>query len=41
MDHVFVRGGTDLSMSKEAMFMYGLNNNKDMCLVMVTPLTKD
>jgi hypothetical protein len=41
MEHVFVHGGSDLSMSKEAMFMYGLNNNKDMCLVMVTPLTKD
>jgi len=37
MERVFVSGGSDIDMTKETMFMYLLNNNKDMALVRVTP----
>jgi hypothetical protein len=41
MEHVFVNGGSDLGATKDAMFVYLLNKNRDMSLVMVTPLKKD
>lgn len=41
MERVFVSGGSDLSATKDAMFIYALNNKRDMSLVRVTPLKKD
>ena len=36
MERIFIRGGSDASMTNEAMFMYFLNTKKDMSLVHVT-----
>jgi hypothetical protein len=41
MERVFVSGGSDLGATKDAMFIYLSNNNRDMSLVRVTPLKKD
>ena len=39
MERIFIRGGSDASMTNEAMFMYFLNTKKDMSLVHVSRRT--
>lgn len=36
MERIFIRGGSDASMTNEAMFVYFLNTKKDMSIVHVT-----
>jgi hypothetical protein len=40
MDSIFVRGGSDVSMTNDAMLLFMLNNDKDMAIVRVVPRTK-
>jgi len=37
METIFVRGGSDISLTKNAMLMFMLNNAKDMVIVRVVP----
>ena len=36
MERIFIRAGSDVSMTNEAMFVYFLNTKKDMSIVHVT-----
>jgi len=40
LESVFVSGGSDLQLTKDAMLMFMANNNKDMTIVRVVPLEK-
>jgi hypothetical protein len=40
MDRIFVRGGSDIGNTNEAVIVYSLNDAKDMVLVIIAPLSE-